>query len=68
MLVGEVGVQAGLHSNGTLLHKDMGRAWPPELTSVFYTWRTASSRSFSRYADHRRLNRYLIDAGSELLG
>ena len=24
MLVGEVGVQAGLHSNGTLLHKDMG--------------------------------------------
>ena len=53
VLVGEVGVQAGLHSNGTLLHKDMWRAWSSELASLFYTWRTASSRSFSRCAGHR---------------
>jgi hypothetical protein len=54
VLVGEVGVQAGLHSNGTLLHKDMWRAWSSELASLFYTWRTASSRSFSRCADRQR--------------
>eukprot|EP00964_Phaeocystis_antarctica_P107448 scaffold72168_cov55-Phaeocystis_antarctica.AAC.3 len=51
VLVGEVGMQAGLQSNGTLLLKNMWRAWSSELASLFYMWRTASSRSFSRCAD-----------------
>ena len=45
VLVGEVGMQAGLHSNGTLLLKNMWRAWSSELASLFCMWRTASSRS-----------------------
>ena len=51
VLVGEVGMQAGLQSNGTLLLKNMWRAWSSELASLFYMWRTVSSRSFSRCAD-----------------
>ena len=54
VLVGEVRMQAVLHSNGTLLRKNMRRAWSSELASLFYIWRTASSRSFSRCADRRR--------------
>jgi len=38
VLVGEVGVQAGLYSNDTLLLKDMWRAWTPELAGLFGTW------------------------------
>jgi hypothetical protein len=64
VLVGEVGVQAGLHSNGTLLHKDMWRAWSSELASLFYTWRTASSRSFSRCADRQRRLRAAETSGA----
>ena len=54
VLVGEVGMQAGLQSNGTLLLKNMWRAWSSELASLFCMWRTASSRSLYRCADRRR--------------
>ena len=53
VLVLEV-VQAGVDSNDTLLLKDVWRAWTPELAGLFGTWRTASSRYFSRCADRRR--------------
>eukprot|EP00964_Phaeocystis_antarctica_P057860 scaffold34269_cov65-Phaeocystis_antarctica.AAC.1 len=46
-------MQAVLHTDGILLLKNMGRAWSSELASLFYMWRTASSRSFSRCADRR---------------
>jgi len=36
VLVGEVGMQAGMYSNGTLLLKNMRRAWSSELASLFY--------------------------------
>merc|ERR1740130_1499643 len=54
VLVGEVRIQAVLHTDGILLLKNMWRAWSSELASLFYMWRTASSRSFSRCADRRR--------------
>jgi len=48
-------VQAGVDSNDTVLLKDVWRAWTPELAGLMFgTWRTASSRSFSRCADRRR--------------
>ena len=54
VLVGEVGMQAGMHSNGTLLLYNMRHAWSSEMASLFCMWRTASSRSFYRCADRRR--------------
>ena len=54
VLVGEVRMQAVLHTDGILLLKNMRRVWSSELASLFYMWRTASSRSFSRCADRRR--------------
>ena len=56
-------VQAGVDSDDTLLLKDVWRAWTPELAGLFGTWRTASSRSFSRCAVVR-----IVGAGSALLG
>eukprot|EP00964_Phaeocystis_antarctica_P029274 scaffold16500_cov93-Phaeocystis_antarctica.AAC.1 len=47
-------MQAVLNTDGILLLKNMWRAWSSELASLFYMWRTASSRSFSRCADRRR--------------
>jgi hypothetical protein len=47
VFVGEVGVQARLHTNCILLHEEMWRAWSSELSS-------ASSRSFHWCADRRR--------------
>ena len=52
-LVGEAGMQAGLHSIGTLLYEEMWCAWSLELASLFYMWRTASSRSLHWCAVHR---------------
>ena len=40
VLVGEVGLQAGMHTNCILLYEDVWRAWSPELSSLFGTWRT----------------------------
>ena len=54
VLVGEVRMQAVLHTDGILLLKNMRRVWSSELASLFYMWKTASSRSFSRCADRRR--------------
>ena len=54
VLVGEVRMQAVLHTDGILLLKNMRRVWSSELASLFYMWRTASSRSFSRCAGRRR--------------
>ena len=54
VLVGEVRMQAVLHTDGILLLKNMWRAWSSELASLFYMWSTTSSRSFSRCADRRR--------------
>ena len=63
-LVGKVGCAGwGVDSDDTLLLKDVWRAWTPELAGLFGTWRTASSRSFSRCAVVR-----IVGAGSELLG
>eukprot|EP00964_Phaeocystis_antarctica_P068482 scaffold41477_cov54-Phaeocystis_antarctica.AAC.1 len=47
-------MQAVLHTDGILLLNNMWRAWSSELASLFYMWRTASSRYFSRCADRRR--------------
>merc|ERR1740117_2645442 len=47
-------MQAVLHTDSILLLKNMWRAWPSELASLFCMWRTASLRSFSRCADRRR--------------
>lgn len=60
VLVGEVRTQAVLHTDGILLLKNMWRAWSSELASLFYMWRTASSRS--------SLGVRTVGAGSELLG
>ena len=60
VLVGEVRMQAVLHTDGILLLKNMRRVWSSELASLFYMWRTASSRS--------SLGVRTVGAGSELLG
>ena len=60
VLVGEVGLQAGMHTNCILLYEDVWHAWSPELSSLFGMWRTACSRSFHWCADRRRR---LQDAG-----
>ena len=54
VLVGEVRMQAVLHTDGTLLLNNMRHAWSSELASLLYMWITASSRSFSRCANRRR--------------
>ena len=43
VLVGEVGMQAGLHSDGTLLLKNMRHAWSSELASLFYIARASGA-------------------------
>tara|TARA_B100000795_G_scaffold121348_1_gene90343 strand:- start:124 stop:528 length:405 start_codon:yes stop_codon:yes gene_type:complete len=48
----------------SFLHQWTWRARPPELTDSICTWRTASSRSFSRGADHRRRLRAARTSGS----
>jgi hypothetical protein len=57
-------VQAGVDSNDTLLLKDVWRAWTPELAGLFGTWRTASSRSFSRCMTLRMTEHEEICPGS----
>ena len=46
VLVGEGGLQAGMHTIHILLHEASWRAWSSELANMFHIWRTASSRSF----------------------
>jgi len=48
----------------SFLHQWTWRARPPELTDSICTWRTASSRSFSRGVDHRRRLRAARTSGS----
>ena len=60
VFVGEVRVQAGLHTNCILLHEEMWRAWSSELSSLFGMWRTTSSRSFLSFGVR------IVGAGSEL--
>ena len=61
VLVGEVGMQAGLHTNGILLHKDVWRAWSSELSSLFCMWRSIRPpRDLFRGV-------WIVGAGSELL-
>ena len=52
--VGEVGLQAGLHTIHILLHEASWCTWSSELADLFHIWRTASSRSFDWCAVRRR--------------
>ena len=54
VLVGEVRMQAGLHTTCILLHEAIWCAWSSGLASLFHIWRTASSRSFDWSAARRR--------------
>ena len=54
VLVGEVGLQAGLHTIHILLHEASWWAWSSELANMFHIWRTAYSGSFDWCAARRR--------------
>ena len=54
VLVGEVRIQAGLHTIHIMLHKASWWAWSSELANMFHIWRTAYSGSFDWCAARRR--------------
>ena len=60
VLVGEIGLQAGMHTNCILLYEDVWHAWSPELSSLFGMWRTACTRDLS-------IGVRIVGAGSKML-